>query len=61
MSAQHDIVVLATVIAVFIAVVVGVVAGYTTGWKSESLSALANVFLVIPGLPLIIIVASWPP
>ena len=50
--------ILATVIAVTIAVVVGVVAGYTTGWKSESLSALANVFLVIPGLPLIIIVAS---
>lgn len=50
--------ILATVIAVTIAVVVGVVSGYTTGWKSESLSALANVFLVIPGLPLIIIVAS---
>ncbi|MGV8847756.1 ABC transporter permease [Tessaracoccus sp.] len=50
--------ILATVIAITIAVVVGVVSGYTTGWKSESLSALANVFLVIPGLPLIIIVAS---
>ncbi|MGO1384094.1 MAG: ABC transporter permease [Arachnia sp.] len=50
--------ILATVIAVSVAVVVGVVSGYTSGWKSESLSALANVFLVIPGLPLIIIVAS---
>lgn len=50
--------ILATVIAVTIAVTVGVVAGYTSGWKSESLSALSNVFLVIPGLPLIIIVAS---
>lgn len=50
--------ILATIIAVTIAIVVGVVAGYTSGWKSESLSTLANVFLVIPGLPLIIIVAS---
>jgi len=49
---------LAGVIATFIAVVVGVTAGYVTGWKSEGLSALTNVFLVIPGLPLIIIVAS---
>lgn len=48
----------ATLIATLIAITVGVVAGYLTGWKSESLSALTNVFLVIPGLPLIIIVAS---
>ncbi|MFV0633449.1 ABC transporter permease [Demequina sp.] len=48
----------AGVLATFVAVVVGVSAGYVKGWKSESLSALTNVFLVIPGLPLIIIVAS---
>lgn len=46
------------VIATVVAVVVGVTAGYITGWRSESLSALTNVFLVIPGLPLMIIVAS---
>lgn len=46
------------VIATFVAVAIGVTAGYVTGWKSESLSALTNVFLVLPGLPLIIIVAS---
>ena len=46
------------VIATAVAVAVGVTAGYVTGWKSESLSALTNVFLVLPGLPLIIIVAS---
>lgn len=50
--------ILATIIAITIAVTVGVVSGYLSGWKSESLSALANVFLVIPGLPLIIVVAS---
>ena len=49
---------LAGIMGTFIAVVVGVIAGYTRGWRSESLSALTNVFLVIPGLPLIIIVAS---
>lgn len=49
---------LAAVIATVIAITVGVIAGYLSGWKSEALSALTNVFLVIPGLPLIIIVAS---
>jgi len=45
-------------IATVIAVLVGVTAGYLAGWKSDALSALTNVFLVVPGLPLIIIVAS---
>jgi peptide/nickel transport system permease protein len=49
---------LAGVIATIVAVLVGVTAGYVAGAKSEALSALTNVFLVIPGLPLIIIVAS---
>lgn len=49
---------LAGVIATVIAVAVGVTAGIVTAWRSESLSALTNVFLVIPGLPLMIIVAS---
>lgn len=46
------------IIATLVAVVVGVTAGYVAGWRSESLSALTNVFLVLPGLPLMIIVAS---
>jgi len=49
---------LAAAIATVIAISIGVVSGYLRGWRSESLSALTNVFLVIPGLPLIIIVAS---
>jgi peptide/nickel transport system permease protein len=49
---------LAAAIATVIAITVGVIAGYLTGWKSEALSALTNVFLVIPGIPLIIVVAS---
>ncbi|WP_396652930.1 ABC transporter permease [Microbacterium sp.] len=49
---------LATIMATVVAIVIGVTAGYLRGWKSEALSALANVFLVLPALPLIIIVAS---
>ena len=49
---------LAGVLATAVAVAVGVTAGIVTGWKSESLSAITNVFLVLPGLPLMIIIAS---
>ncbi|MGK3951007.1 ABC transporter permease [Microbacterium sp. I2] len=49
---------LAGVLATALAVAIGVTAGVVTGWKSESLSALTNVFLVLPGLPLMIIIAS---
>lgn len=49
---------LAAAIATVIAITVGVISGYISGWRSEALSALTNVFLVIPGLPLIIIVAT---
>lgn len=49
---------LSAIIATLIAITIGVISGYVRGWKSESLSALTNVFLVIPGIPLIIIVAS---
>jgi len=48
----------AGIIGTIISVVMGVTAGYITGWKSEILSALANIFLVIPGLPLMIIITS---
>ena len=49
---------LAALIATLLAIVVGVISGYLTGWRSEALSALTNVFLVLPGIPLIIVVAS---
>src|SRR6478609_7056185 len=38
---------LTSLISMAIAIVVGVLAGYLPGWRSEALSALANVFLVI--------------
>lgn len=49
---------LAGIFGTLIAVIMGVLSGYVRGWRSEGLSAITNVFLVIPGLPLIIIVAS---
>jgi len=48
----------AGIIATIIAIAIGVTAGYMSGWRSESLSALTNVFLVIPGLPLMIIITT---
>jgi peptide/nickel transport system permease protein len=48
----------AGVVATVLSVLIGVTAGYLGGVADESLSALSNVFLVIPALPLIIIVAS---
>ncbi|MCA2214861.1 ABC transporter permease [Jidongwangia harbinensis] len=48
----------AGVAATILSVIVGVTAGYLGGGWDDALSALSNVFLVIPALPLIIIVAS---
>ncbi|MEV0393916.1 ABC transporter permease [Polymorphospora rubra] len=52
---------LAGLVATVLSVLVGVTAGFLGGAADESLSALSNVFLVIPALPLIIIVASTIP
>jgi peptide/nickel transport system permease protein len=52
---------LAGVIATVLSLLVGVTSGYLSGAGGESLSALSNVFLVIPALPLIIIITSVLP
>jgi peptide/nickel transport system permease protein len=46
-------------IIIFIAGVVGITAGYLGGAVDEVLSFVINVFLVLPALPLIIVVAGW--
>ncbi|MDM7830379.1 ABC transporter permease [Cellulomonas edaphi] len=51
----------AGIVATTIGVLIGVTAGFIGGWGDESLSALSNVFLVIPQLPLIIIIAGQLP
>ncbi len=48
-------------IATFIAVFIGFVAGYSRGVADDGLSFLTNVFLVLPALPLLIVLASYAP
>lgn len=49
----------AAVLATVISVVVGIGGGFLGGVADEALSLLSNVFLVIPGLPLVIVVAAY--
>ena len=49
---------LAGAVAVVLSVVIGITSGYLGGLADDVLSALANVFLVIPALPLIIIISA---
>lgn len=46
-------------IASIISVVVGLICGYFGGIVDDLLSAITNVFLVLPGLPLMIIIAAY--
>jgi peptide/nickel transport system permease protein len=48
-------------IATVLSVIVGVTAGFLGGAADEILSAMSNIFLVVPALPLIIIVTSFMP
>jgi peptide/nickel transport system permease protein len=41
------------------AIIIGVTAGYIGGWVDEALSLFMNIFLILPGLPLIIVLASF--
>jgi peptide/nickel transport system permease protein len=52
---------LAGAAATVLSIVVGVTAGYIGGITDDGLSLAANVFLAIPGLPLLIVLASYVP
>ncbi|MFD8151625.1 ABC transporter permease [Streptomyces sp. NPDC059720] len=52
---------LSALIATVLSCLVGITSGYLGGPADEALSAVGNVFLVLPGLPLIIIIASLLP
>ncbi len=52
---------LAAAIATVLSVLVGVAAGYLGGNADEGLSLFSNVFLAIPGLPLLIVLADYAP
>ena len=45
--------------ATVLAVVFGVAAGYFGGWADDLLSMLANIFLVLPALPLLIVIFGF--
>ena len=49
---------LAGVIATALSIIIGVSAGYFAGSAGEILSLVANVFLVIPSLPLLVVLTS---
>ncbi|MCP2328191.1 peptide/nickel transport system permease protein [Hamadaea flava] len=51
--------VLVGVFATAFSLIVGVVGGYLGGWLDESFSLLSNVFLVLPGLPLVILITDY--
>lgn len=46
-------------ICALISTTIGLVSGYFGGWVDELLSLITNVFLVLPGLPLMIIIAAY--
>lgn len=52
---------LAGIIATALSILFGVTAGYLGGWGDEGLSLVANLFLVIPALPLLIVLTSYLP
>ena len=52
---------LAAAIATVLSILVGVTAGYLGGNADEGLSLFSNVFLAIPGLPLLIVLADYVP
>ena len=52
---------IAGLVATLISIAVGLAAGYMGGRTDEGLSLLANVFLAIPGLPLLIVINSYLP
>ncbi len=49
------------VIATLLSVVIGMSAGFLGGLSDEGLSLLANVFLVLPALPLLVVILGYLP
>ena len=52
---------LAAVLSTGIATTLGLLAAYSGGWIDDVLNLVTNVFLVIPTLPLLIVIASFVP
>ncbi|MGK0360965.1 MAG: peptide/nickel transport system permease protein [Bradymonadia bacterium] len=48
-------------IVTFVGALVGIGAGFAGGKTDDAITVLINVFLVIPGLPLAVVLAAWLP
>jgi peptide/nickel transport system permease protein len=46
-------------LATLVSILVGVIGGYVGGRSDEAMSLLSNVFLVLPGLPLVILITDY--
>ncbi|MEA4943421.1 MAG: ABC transporter permease [Propionicimonas sp.] len=51
--------IVAGAISLLLAVIFGVFAGYFGGWLDELLTLVTNIMLVIPGLPLVMVIAAY--
>jgi peptide/nickel transport system permease protein len=51
----------AGLVATMLSMVVGVAAGYIGGYTDDGLTMMSNVFLAIPGVPLLIVIDSYLP
>jgi peptide/nickel transport system permease protein len=49
------------IIVTVLSIVIGLLGGYFGGFTDELLSLITNIFLVMPGLPLMIVLASYVP
>lgn len=49
----------ASLISSMLAVAIGMYPAYRGGWLDDAMSSFTNMFLVIPGLPLMIVVAAY--
>jgi peptide/nickel transport system permease protein len=52
---------LAGLVATVLAMTIGITAGYIGGVSDDGLTLLSNVFLALPGLPLLIVIDSYLP
>lgn len=51
----------AGLVATMLSMIIGISAGYLGGYSDDGLSLLSNVFLALPGLPLLIVIDSYLP
>jgi peptide/nickel transport system permease protein len=45
--------------SMLLAIIFGIIAGYFGGWLDEGLMLATNIMLVIPGLPLVMVIAAY--